>query len=70
MLFPLAVGNVCGADSEKMTYYDFIIRKTHKFLRNVCDPEVLTKTKSLEIFENFYIAFRKFVNVSVLPYNF
>ena len=27
--------------NEKMTYYDFIIRKEHKFLRNVYSPEDL-----------------------------
>ena len=61
------VGNVYGADSAKMT---FILRKEHKFLRNIYDWEVLKESKSLESLENCYVVFQKFVSLPVLFFNF
>ena len=40
-----------------------------KFQRNVYDCEVLKESKRLECLENFYMAFQKFVNVSVVLYS-
>ena len=36
------VGVELGPVSEGMTYYDFIIRKEHKFIRNIYNLEVLS----------------------------
>ena len=58
-----SVGNICGADSAKMT---FILRKEHKLLRNIYDWEVLKESKSLESLENCFVPFQKFVNLPVL----
>ena len=57
-------------DPNKMTYYDFIIIKEHNFLRNIYDPYVLTKSKNIKNIRNFYNAFRFFVRVAFILYDF
>ena len=56
--FSLAVQNVCGHDSEEITYYNFIIRKEHFY-----DREVLKESKNLESLEKFHVAFQNFVTL-------
>lgn len=46
--FLLAVANIFRPKSTKMPYYNFVITKKHKFVRNVYDQKELKISKSLE----------------------
>ena len=50
---------------ENMSYSDFIILKEHKFLRNIFSEEDLLKTKALRNIEQYHLAFRKFLTISI-----
>ena len=39
--FELGVRKIHGANSNKMSYYDFIVRKEHHFLENIFTEEEL-----------------------------
>ena len=53
-------------DSKEPTYYDFLMRKEHIFLRNIYDPEILQKFENLKNIENFCESCMFFVRVSIL----
>ena len=46
--FPLAVENIFGAESDKMIFYGFVLRKEYKFLKNVYESESSKESNSLE----------------------
>ena len=50
---------------ESMSNSDFIILKEHKFLRNIFSEEDLLKTKALRNIEQYHLAFRKFLTISI-----
>ena len=49
-----------------MTYYDFVVKKEHMFQRNIYDPQELELSENIANLENFYIAFKFFIQVSIL----
>ena len=51
-------------DSE-MSYTDFLIRKEHKFLRNIYTQGDLLKSENLKDLESYYFAFKKFLNIII-----
>ena len=57
-------------EGESESCYDFVIKKEHKFLRNIYDRKVLAESKSLKYLENFYASFQAFVKVSLLLYDY
>lgn len=56
-------------EGKSESCYDFVIRKEHKFLRNIYDRKVLAESKSLKYLGNFYASFQAFVKVSLLLYD-
>ena len=48
-----------------MSYSDFLIRKEHKFLRNIYSFEDLQKSKNLKDLENYHVAFQKSLGVVI-----
>ena len=51
-------------DSE-ISYTDFLIRKEHKFLRNIYTQGDLLKSENLKDLESYYFAFKKFLNIII-----
>ena len=59
----LTVGSSEGFDSEKMTYFDFLVKREHVFLRNIYEKEEREAIKNIE---NYYFHFQKFIQISLL----
>ena len=53
-----------------MIYYDFIVRKEHKFIRNVLNPDVLIQSENFKNLNNYHSTFNFFVNVSFTLHKF
>ena len=68
--FSLLLCIVNSIKLEKMTYYDFIMRTEHMFLRSIYDLEISQKLECLDNIRNFYDSFILFVSVSILLYKF
>ena len=64
--FKLLLGSADGPESEKMTYFDFIVGKEHMFLRNILEKEDLENWYSIENLTNYYKYFKKSIEISVL----
>ena len=45
--------------SNEMTYYDFIIQKKHKFLRNIYEYETLNESECLKCLKDFLQKFSR-----------
>ena len=52
-------------DSDEMTYYDFIVKKQHLFLRNVYDDDVLKSSKQIKDLKTYYESFNKVVHCAI-----
>ena len=50
---------------ENISYNNVIILKEHKPLRNIFSEEDLLKTKALRNIEQYHLAFRKFLTISI-----
>ena len=62
--FELGTAKVYGANSIKLSYYDFTVKKEHKFLRNIFSEDELKSSPCIsnlntryEFFEKFYVDF-------------
>ena len=64
--FPLHI-NQKGLEYEgsEMSYTDFLIRKEHKFLRNIYSQEDLLKSENLKGLESYYFAFKRILNIMI-----
>ena len=58
--FDLGVAKEYGADSNKMSYYDFAIKKEHHFLRNIFSTEELLLSKNMKDIESYYKTLKKY----------
>ena len=60
--------NVIGVDAKptEISHFEFVLRKEHKFLRNIFSKDEVEKSKNLESLNSYDDAFLKFVNVSIL----
>ena len=59
---------VVGFDSEKMTYFDFIVKTEHALLRKIYEKEELDECKAIKNIETYY--FQKFIQISLLINDF
>ena len=53
-----------------MTYFDFIGKKEHAFLRNIYKKEELHECKVIKSIENYYFHFQIFIQISLLLNDF
>ena len=68
--FPLEINTTkFDANSQTMSYVNFIIFKEHKFLRNIFLSEELATTDSLKDLKTYYQAFVKFLKVAIFLQN-
>ena len=51
--FNLTVGASNGPHEEKMTYFDFVVKKEHSFVRNIFDSDELSAFDEIKTLENF-----------------
>lgn len=49
----------------KMSYTDFLIRKEHKFFRNVYCPEDFPKLENLKDLKSYYFGFENILNIII-----
>ena len=68
--FPLQVNpTTFDVEKEKMSYGDFIIKKEHKFLRNVFSEKELMSSAAIKNLQSFHENFSKFLQVAVYLQN-
>ena len=53
-----------------MTYFYFIVKKEHRFLRNIYNKKELKTSRSIENIKNNYEPFRRFIAISILMNEF
>ena len=68
--FKLSVGCAHGPESNEMTYFYFIVKKEHRFLRNIYNKEELKTSRNIENIKNNYESFRRFIAISILMNEF
>ena len=61
--FDIGVAKEYGADSKKMSYYDFTIKKDHHFLRNIFSTEELVSSENMEDVKSYYKTFKKYMRI-------
>ena len=64
--FDIGVGASNGSHSKEMTYLDFVIKKGHTFIRDVFDPEELSKSVEIKTFESYFENFKLFLQILTL----
>ena len=64
--FKLSVGSRFGPENDKLTYFDFVVKEEHLFLRNVYDEDVLQKSGQIKDLKTYYKTFKIFVNCTTL----
>ena len=52
-----------------MTYFEFVGQKEHSFLRNIFDPDVISKSEQLKNIKSYYCAFETFIDIVALLEN-
>ena len=52
--FELGTAKVYGADSSKLSYYDFTVKKEHKFLRNIFSEDELKSSPCISDLNTYY----------------
>ena len=62
--FHLGTTKIYGPNSNKMSYYDFIAKKEHHFLRNTFTEEALQTSKNISSLNTFYEFFDRFIYIS------
>ena len=68
--FPLHVNpTTFDVEKEKMSYGDFIIKKEHKFLRNIFSEKELMSSAAIKNLQSFHKIFSKFLQVVVYLQN-
>ena len=68
--FPLHVNpTTFDVEKEKMSYCDFIIKKEHKFLRNIFCEKELMSSAAIKNLQSFHKIFSKFLQVVVYLQN-
>ena len=68
--FPLHINpTTFDVEKEKMSYGDFIIKKEHKFLRNIFSKEELMSSDAIKNLQSFHGNFSKFLQVVVYLQN-
>ena len=67
--FDLAVGVFTGPHSEKMTYFDFAVKKEHSFIRNVFDSDELSACNEIKTLKNYFESFKLFLQIVLLLHN-
>ena len=68
--FPLHINpTTFDVEKEKMSYGDFIIKKEHKFLRNIFSKEELMSSDAIKNLQSFHENFSKFLQVVVYLQN-
>ena len=68
--FPLHVNpTTFDVEKEKMSYGDFIIKKEHKFLRNIFSEKELMSSAAIKNLQSFHENFSKFLQVVVYLQN-
>ena len=68
--FPLHVNpTTFDVEKEKMSYGDFIIKKEHKFLRNIFSKKELMSSAAIKNLQSFHENFSKFLQVVVYLQN-
>ena len=60
------VGSLFGPLSEEMTFYDFVVKKEHLFLRNIYDEDDLKNSDAIKDIETYYKNFKRFIKCSLL----
>ena len=56
-------------EETDMSYFHFLIRKKHNFLRNIYSHEGLNKTPSIKNLESHYAIFQKFLKIIIFMEN-
>ena len=68
--FPLHVNlTTFDVEKEKMSYGDFIVKKEHKFLRNIFSEKELMSSAAIKNLQSFHENFSKFLQVVVYLQN-
>ena len=68
--FPLHINpTTFDVEKEKMSYGDFVIKKEHKFLRNIFSEEELMLSPAIKNLQSFHENFSKFLQVAVYLQN-
>ena len=62
--FDLGTAKVYGAESNKLSYYDFTVKKEHHFLRNIFTESELKSWRNIQNLEGYYEFFQKFMWIS------
>ena len=60
----LGTAKIYGAKSDKLSYYDFTVKKEHHFLRNIFTESELESSPTIQNLENYYELFEKFMWIS------
>ena len=58
--FELGTTKVYGTDSNKLSYYDFTVKKEHTFLRNIFSENDLKSSPCISDLNTYYEFFEKF----------
>ena len=60
----MGTAKLCGVDSDKLTYYDFTIKKEHHFLRNIFTENELKSSPTNKTLTIYYDFFQKFMQIT------
>ena len=61
--FDLAVGASNGPHEEKMTYFDFVVKKEHSFITNIFDSDELSACYKIKTLKNYFKNFKFFLQI-------
>ena len=68
--FPLHINpTTFDVEKEKISYGDFIIKKEHKFLRNIFSEKELVSSVAIKHFQSFHENFSRFLQVVIYLQN-
>ena len=62
--FDLGVAKIYGPDSNKMSYYNFTVKKEHHFIRNIFTEEELKSSGNMDTIDNYYQTLQNFMWIS------
>ena len=69
--FDLAMGtsNDPNAEDNSLTYFDFVVRKEHSFVRKIFKPDELSACQQIKTLKKYYEKFKLFIQIVFLLKN-
>ena len=62
----LAAGASNGPHEENITYFDFMVKNEHSFIRNIFDPNELSAHEEITTLENYFENSKMFIQIVLL----